>query len=146
MSVSYPILLFGKLLYGIYLNLSIWFKITDKTIYGTYFSLIGLVITIIGNLILIPLMGMVGAALTMVFCYLIMSFLCYYFGQKNYPVPYNFFKIIPYCLISLVLVYLAFYFAHPSPIINTLLRIILSIILVIILWAYEKRNLKAIKG
>lgn len=140
-----PILLFGKLLYGVYINLSIWFKIKDKTIFGTYFSMAGLLITIVGNVLLIPSIGMIGAAATTVACYLTMCLLCYHYGQKYFPVPYNFVKLAPHLFISALVVCTAFLFKYPDLVIDSVIRVLISGVLVGMLWLYEKRNLKAFK-
>lgn len=88
-----PFLLTGKLFFGIYINLSIWFKLTGKTVYGTYFSILGAVVTILGNVLLIPVIGYLGSAVTLILCYFSMSAACYYYGQKNYYIPYDVKKI-----------------------------------------------------
>ena len=84
-----PVLLFGKLLFGIYINLSVWFKLVDKTIAGTYISIIGALITVIVNWILIPIIGYTGSAIASVACYGSMSILCWLWGRKHFPIPYN---------------------------------------------------------
>lgn len=100
-----PILLLAKLFYGIYVNLSVWFKIKDKTIYGSYFAGAGALVTIAGNLLLIPSLGYVGSALTSLTCYILMSALCYKYGLKYFPVPYRFGKLFIYMLAGLAIVY-----------------------------------------
>ncbi|WP_268122235.1 lipopolysaccharide biosynthesis protein [Roseivirga pacifica] len=100
-----PILLLAKLFYGIYVNLSVWFKIKDKTIFGTYFAGAGALITVVGNILLIPAMGYIGSALTSLTCYILMSALCYKYGVKYFPVPYRFGKLFVYILIGLAIVY-----------------------------------------
>ena len=77
-----PIIMFGKLLYGVYLNISIWFKIKDKTSYGLLFTAIGAIVTVIGNYILLPRIGMLGAAFSIVLSYLAMNVACYFIGKK----------------------------------------------------------------
>ncbi|EMR04535.1 lipopolysaccharide biosynthesis protein [Cesiribacter andamanensis] len=84
-----PILLLGYLFYGVYLNLSIWFKLSDKTGWGTWFTSIGAVLTIVLNLLLIPLLGYMGAALSSLLVYFSIMAMCYYYGQKFYPIPYR---------------------------------------------------------
>ncbi len=136
-----PLLLFGKLLYGVYLNLSIWFKITDKTMFGTYFSILGVVIMVLANVLLIPVIGLVGCALSIIICYAIMSLACYYYGQKYFPVPYKFQYLLPYLAASLLIVYV-FYSWHISNFIyDSIIRIVFSGILLIFLIWFEKKNL-----
>lgn len=88
-----PILLLANLFLGVYYNLSIWFKLIDKTYWGIYISLIGAFITIIGNIILIPIMGYMGAAWVTLICYASIALISYVLGQKNYPIPYPVVKI-----------------------------------------------------
>ena len=100
-----PILLLAKLFYGVYVNLSVWFKIKDKTIFGTYYALIGAIITLAGNLLLIPIIGYYGSALTSLLCYAVLSALCWYQGRKYFKVPYKFGALTAYLLLALAVVY-----------------------------------------
>ena len=100
-----PILLLGYLFLGIYLNLSIWFKLADKTKYGTWFTGIGAILTIIFNMLLIPLLGYVGAALTTLLVYFSMAAMCYYYGQKHYPIPYKTLVGLVYIIASIAAAY-----------------------------------------
>ncbi|QSE97487.1 oligosaccharide flippase family protein [Fulvivirga lutea] len=138
-----PLILFGKLIYGVYLNLSIWFKITDKTRYGLYFSLIGLFVTLAGNVLLLPKIGLLGCAISIICCYLSMSLVCYIIGQKHFPIPYNFTKLIPYAITAVVLVYMGELYQHPNFTIDTTINIVCSILITIVLWVIEKNKLSA---
>ncbi len=104
-----PIILLAAFFLGIYHNLSVWYKVTDKTRYGAFISIIGAVLTIIINIVFIPSIGYVASALATLIAYGTMMFLSYYFGKKNYPIPYNIRKITFYFSISLVLSILSFY-------------------------------------
>lgn len=84
-----PWLLAGFLFLGVYYNLSAWFKLTDKTEYGTYLSLTGAAVVIVLNYVLVPAWGYLGCAVAFASSSFIMMVLCYYFGQKYYPVPYQ---------------------------------------------------------
>lgn len=99
-----PILLMGYLFFGIYMNLTIWFKLSDKNHYGTWFTLSGALLTVILNISLIPLLGMVGAALTTFVVYFYMAAICYWYGQKYYPIPYQLSHAFLYITISALLV------------------------------------------
>ncbi|MGI9544262.1 MAG: lipopolysaccharide biosynthesis protein [Cyclobacteriaceae bacterium] len=101
-----PILMLGKLFFGIYINISIWFKLTDKTIYGTYISVVGAVITVAGNVILVPILGYMGCAVTIVLSFFTMAAMCYFLGQKYYPIPYKLGPITGYVVAGLVVVLL----------------------------------------
>lgn len=84
-----PLLLAANLFLGIYLNLSIWYKLTGKTGYGAWLSVMGAVITVVLNLWLIPQFGIMGAAWATLVCYALMMVLSYLKGRIEYPVPYH---------------------------------------------------------
>ncbi len=100
-----PILLIAKLFYGVYVNLSVWFKLTDKTSYGTYYALIGALITLAGNLLLIKEIGYYGSAVTALLCYGTMSIMCYFKGKKAFPIPYNFKPLFAYLILGVIVIY-----------------------------------------
>lgn len=100
-----PILLLAYLFLGIYYNFSVWFKLTDKTYYGTIITLAGMVITIVANYILIPLQGYEGSAVAALLCYLGMTAMCYFLGQRFYPIPYAMTRGLSYILFTVVLLY-----------------------------------------
>ncbi len=100
-----PILLMANLFLGMYYNVAIWFKITDKTIIGTYISLVGAAVTILLNVLLIPFIGYMGAAWATFFCYFAMLYLTWYYGQRYYPVPYPIRRIFLY-IVTVLAIYL----------------------------------------
>ena len=98
-----PIVLLANLFLGIYFNLAIWYKLTDKTRYGMYLSIVGAVITIVLNLVLINKIGFIAAAWATLAAYGSMMMLSYFLGQKHYPVPYNLKQILFYLVIAISL-------------------------------------------
>ncbi len=102
-----PVLLLANLFLGVYYNLSVWFKLTDKTKFGTYISFGGAGITIIFNLLLIPVLGYMGSAIATLVCYFSMALASYLLGNKHYPIPYPVKAISAYILIAIGLVWLA---------------------------------------
>jgi O-antigen/teichoic acid export membrane protein len=98
-----PILALAKVFLGIYYNLSIWYKLTDKNLYGALITILGAVITIVINILLIPRIGYVGSAIATIACYLIMMIVSYKLGQKFYPIPYAWRKLIGYITIAVLL-------------------------------------------
>ena len=98
-----PIVLVANLFLGIYFNLGVWYKLTDKTIYGMYLSIVGAVITIIFNLIMIEKIGFIAAAWATLAAYGMMMILSYIIGQKYYRVPYDLKSILGYLILSIVL-------------------------------------------
>ena len=87
--VIVPFLLLGNLFLGVYQNIGLWFKLTDKTKFGTIFTVVGAAITITGNILLIPIMGYMGCVIAFLTSSFVMLALCYAFGNRYYPVPYN---------------------------------------------------------
>ena len=103
-----PIILLANLFLGIYNNLSIWYKLTDKTRFGMYFSLIGAVLTIAFNLIMIPKIGFIASAWATLITYTFMMLISYFIGKKQYPVPYQLTKLFIYVTLTIVLSGLSF--------------------------------------
>lgn len=102
-----PILLLAYLFLGVYYNLSVWFKLTDRTHYGTLFSVGGAAVTILANYLLIPVWGYVGSSIAALLCYTSMTVACYWFGQKHFPIPYPIGKSLFYILFALALIYIS---------------------------------------
>jgi O-antigen/teichoic acid export membrane protein len=84
-----PVLMLGNLFLGIYINLSMWYKLSGQTWYGAVFSVIGAALTIGLNVALIPHFGYHGSAWTTFFAYGAMMVISYLTGQKHYPIPYQ---------------------------------------------------------
>lgn len=105
-----PILLLANMFLGIYYNLSIWYKLTNKTLAGAWITLIGAAITILINYLFIPSYGYMACAWATFACYGSMMVVSFVWGQKEYPVPYAWKKLVAYMLISVALygVYSAF--------------------------------------
>jgi O-antigen/teichoic acid export membrane protein len=102
-----PILLGANIFLGIYTSLSIWYKLSEKTIYGAIISIIGVLITLVINFIFIPVYGYEASAYATLFCYGSMMIISYFFGQYHYKVPYNLKKIIIYFIAGGVLYWLS---------------------------------------
>ena len=100
--VVVSMLLLANLFLGIFFNLSIWYKLTDKTIFGAYFSIFGATITLLLNFILIPRIGFIGSALATLVCYFSMALASYLLAKRHFPVPYETQKIALYLFIMLV--------------------------------------------
>jgi len=103
-----PIVLLANLFLGIYHNLSVWYKLTDKTRFAMYFSLLAAVVTIVINLIFIPIIGYMASAWATLLAYGSMVIASYFYGKKYYPVTYEIKKILNYIVISVVLSSISF--------------------------------------
>ncbi|HXI00301.1 MAG TPA: polysaccharide biosynthesis C-terminal domain-containing protein [Sphingobacteriaceae bacterium] len=148
--VIVPILLLAYLFLGIFQNLTIWFKLGDKTSYGIYFAVFGAVITIALNYALIPAYGYVGSAIATLICYFLMAISCYIVGQKYYEVPYNLKRISGYIILSIALYatgnYIRLHIFHAGSIIWFLVMATLIGIFVCIAWIIERNDLKNVKS
>jgi len=105
-----PLLLFSAVLFGVYYNLAFWYKLSGKTYYGAIISGFGSLITVIGNILLIPLFetnypgqGYIGAAIVTLLCFLSMSIISFILGQKHYPIDYDLKRIIGYMALAIAL-------------------------------------------
>ena len=105
-----PIILLANFCLGIYQNLSVWYKITDKTKFGAYISVCGAIITLFLNILLIPSYGYVGSAVATLSAYLSMAIISYFLGKRHYPIPYKTNKLSFYIIFAVVLSITSFYF------------------------------------
>jgi len=133
-----PIVLLANLCLGIYHNLSVWYKLTDKTKYGMYISIIGAVITIAFNLIYIPIIGFMASAYATLLAYGIMMIISYIIGKRHYPVPYQIGRIGFYLAASTILSFLSYYYFER----NILLGTVFLLVFLGIAFYLEKNELK----
>lgn len=84
-----PVIMLAELFFGIFFNLSLWYKLTDKTVWGMWFSLLGLAVTVALNVVLVPLMGYMGCAVAALACYFTMMAASYLVGRFKYPIDYH---------------------------------------------------------
>ncbi len=98
-----PVMLLSYIFLGIYYNLTVWYKLTDRTYFGTYIMVIGSVVTIVFNWLLIPVWGYNACAWGTLLCYAVMMLLSFMWGQKYYPIPYEVPKMGRYLGVMLLL-------------------------------------------
>src|SRR5690606_2163935 len=98
-----PVLFFASLFLGIYLNLSVWYKLSDKTLIGAYISVIGAAVTIGVNFWFIPEYGYWACAWATLASYFVMMTVSYIWGQISHPIPYNLYGNIVIILITIIL-------------------------------------------
>ncbi|PZR21267.1 MAG: polysaccharide biosynthesis protein [Flavobacterium psychrophilum] len=137
-----PLIILANFFLGIYSNLSVWYKLSDKTKVGANISIAGAIVTIVLNYFLIPHMGYMGSAIATISAYGTMMLLSFYFGNKYYPIPYDMKKISLYLGMSITLSAISFY----VPVLReTYIFGILSIIaLMAIIYKGEKETLQRI--
>lgn len=104
-----PLIILANFFLGIYNNLSVWYKLTDKTIIGAYISIVGAILTLILNYILIPKYSYYGSAIATISAYGSMMLISYILGNKYYPIPYDMEKIGAYLGISILFSVISFY-------------------------------------
>lgn len=135
-----PIILIANFCLGIYHNLSVWYKITDRTKFGAYISGLGAIITLGLNLWLIPILSYKGSAIATLSAYGIMALLSFYFGRKYYPIPYNLKKIGSYLILSIGLSLLSFYQFRENYMVGTAMLVVL----LLTVWVFEQKQIKQI--
>lgn len=96
-----PILLLAIFCSGMYYNLSVWYKVTDRTKFGAYFSIAGGLITILINVLFIPEYGYVASAWATFVCYFSMLIMSYLFSKRFYPIPFDYKRILTYIFSSI---------------------------------------------
>lgn len=102
-----PVLMLANLILGVYYNIAFWFKLSDKTAYGTWITGVGAAATLLLNWLLIPVIGYMGCAVAFLASSLIMCALCYWLGEKHYPVPYDVASAVAYIGGAGLLIYFA---------------------------------------
>ncbi len=135
-----PPLLFGYVSLGIYMNLSVWYKLSDQTRYGFYISGVGAILTIVLLVLFIPKYSYMACAWVSLISYAVMMVLSYIWGQKNHPIPYHLKKNIAYIVASMLFVYLSFYIFNRNIFIGNALLILFASAALFFEW----KNLKAI--
>ncbi|MFC4816386.1 MULTISPECIES: lipopolysaccharide biosynthesis protein [unclassified Flavobacterium] len=104
-----PLIIIANFFLGIYTNLSVWYKLINKTHIGAIISIIGAILTLVLNYLLVRSMSYYGSAIATIVAYGSMMFISYFLGQKKYPIPYDKEKIVAYLGLSIFLSALSFY-------------------------------------
>lgn len=102
-----PIMMVADICFGVYFNLSLWYKLTDRTVWGMYLSLLGFVVMLVGNIILVPAIGIpdgyIGSAWAALIAYFVIMVASYFLGRRYYPIPYPVKRIGAYTLLAALL-------------------------------------------
>ncbi|WP_242203373.1 oligosaccharide flippase family protein [Aestuariivivens insulae] len=133
-----PVILIANFCLGIYHNLSVWYKITDRTKFGAYISIIGAIITLFMNILFIQTYSYKASAIATLCAYATMMGLSYFYGRKYYPIPYNMKKILGYLGLSIGLSVLSFYQFRA----NYIIGISMLIVFLGIVFFSEKNQIK----
>ncbi len=139
-----PLIILANFFLGIYTNLSVWYKLIDKTYIGAYISIVGAIVTLGLNFYLIPMSGYFGgyygSAIATIGAYGSMMLISYFLGQKYYPIPYDKKKISAYLGLSIALCLVYFYKFRE----NYFVGIALLLIYMAAIWFGEKETLQRI--
>ena len=135
-----PLIILANFFLGIYTNLSVWYKLIDKTYIGAYISIIGAAITLILNFTLIPIMGYYGSAIATIAAYGSMMAISYFLGNHYYPIPYDFKKISGYMGLSILFSIISFYYFRE----NYFVGVPLLLVFMYFIYHNEKETLNKI--
>lgn len=127
-----PIVMAAEMFMGIYFNLSFWYKLTDETRWGAYFSLTACTIVISMNIFLIPIYGYMACAWAGFTGYAVAMLLSYFVGQKKYPIDYDLKSIGAYVLLALVI----YGIGEWLPLENMILRMLVRTLLLFVFIGY----------
>lgn len=134
-----PLIVLANFFLGIYTNLSVWYKLIDKTRIGAYISLVGATVTLVLNYLLIPKMSYYGSAIATITAYGTMMIISYKMGQKSYPIPYDMNKIFSYLGITILFSAVSFYI--PAIRENYYIKALLLVVFLYFIYYSEKETL-----
>lgn len=136
-----PIIMIAEFFFGVFFNLSLWYKLTDQTHWGMWFSLLGLTVTVGLNILLVPIMGYMGAAWSAMACYAVMMVTSYMVGSIKYPIGYQVGRLAGYFALALLLFGASKWLAVESVWINYTLRTAMLIGYIFTVLKIEKMSL-----
>ncbi|MCF6341609.1 MAG: oligosaccharide flippase family protein [Bacteroidales bacterium] len=134
-----PVILAAKLFLGVFYNLSVWYKLTNKTLYGAVIALIGVGITIGINVVFIPKYGFMASAWANFACYLSMLLISFVWGRRVYRINYNFKKLLAYSLLAVGLYFLAGLFTDVEYGFHLLINTVLIAVYVGFVFLFERK-------
>jgi len=140
-AVIVPVAMLGEIGFGIYFNLSVWYKLTDKTKYGAYFSIFGCFIQVGINLIFVPVFGYIASAWATLICNLIILTISYFIGQKYYPIKYDLKNIFLYVILVVFLYVAAMYPKIDNEVLRMAYRTLFLVLYVVIIISKEFRKI-----
>jgi O-antigen/teichoic acid export membrane protein len=138
--VVVPVLLMANLFLGVFFNLSIWFKLNDKTYLGAWLAVLGSLLTIVLNYFWIPAFGYVGASWATFVVYLLMMIASYLLGQKYYPVNYNVYKIVGYPALVAMICWVYVHFLPMDGILSWVLKGMIILLFLCLVYYLEIRK------
>ena len=137
-----PILLIAYLLLGLYYNVSIWYKLSDKTGYGALIAGLGAIITISVSIFFLPSMGIVASAYAALVCYAVMVILAYLLGQNIYAIEYPVMSLIRTLAIIVLTMLAGYYIRFDSIVVNTLVGLGLVGLYLVAIFFFERKKIQ----
>ena len=137
-----PVVLLANMFLGIYYNLSVWYKINNKTYCGAVISVIGMIITLVMNVLLMPRIGYWGAAWATIACYFAMVVVSYIWGHKVYPVRYSVGKILCYIALAILVLCGRNCFSLSNTVASLSVSTLFMMLYIGILYYFERKNIK----
>jgi O-antigen/teichoic acid export membrane protein len=128
-----PIVMFSFIFQGIFFNLSLWYKLTDKTMYGAWFSVLGTTIIVVLNVLLVPRFSYMGCAWAAFACYFVIMVVSYYYGQKHMPIKYDLKTIGLYTGVTLLFYVISLFIKTPHTVVNVMLKSVLMLAFLVLL-------------
>ena len=141
-----PVVLWTYVFQGIYFNLSFWYKLTDETKWGAYFSLIGLAVTLVLQIVGVPRIGYWASCGSSLVCYFVIMLLSYFIGQKKAPIPYDLKSIGTYTLLTLGLLAVYYFIRYYFDLNTWLLMAIGTLFIGVYIITLRKTLLVPLKG
>jgi len=141
-----PIILSAKIFLGVFYNLSVWYKLTNKTMYGAIIAIIAVTITVVLNVLLIPKYGYMGSAWANFTSYFVIMIISYLWGRKIYKIHYNINKILIYTIAAGIIYYISqisFNFSlYMNYIFKTFLLLLYSLFIIAIEYRSKTQRIK----
>ena len=134
-----PVIMMAELFFGVFYNLSLWYKLTDKTIWGTWFSLFGLAVTLALNILFVPRYGYMACAWAAFACYGSMMLASYFVGQVKHPVGYDIPRILGYFAVAMALYGVSVVSATGNNFVDFAARAALLLVYGAVVWRVELR-------
>jgi len=141
-----PILLLANVFNGLYFNVSIWYRLKDKTLTGAMIAIFGAVLTLFFNWYLIPILGYIGSAIATLVCYSSMTIICFVLGQKVMKVPYQVRTMLLW-MGAAILIQIGIWYLRSLDISVYLVLLCSTIGIVLfsgLIWSYEKEKIKTL--
>lgn len=135
-----PVIMMAEFFFGVFFNLSLWYKLTDRTVWGTWFTLLGLAVTVGLNFLLVPRMGFMGCALAALCCYAVMMLASYFVGRVKYPIDYDVRRVVFYVLAAMALWGAGWLLTTGNNLVDLPLRVLLLGVYVGLVFLAERRG------